>query len=237
MNSVSIIYRACGKEQKIEEFNQSRLNWFNKNKCFKSLYNSFGGKADIYLVWDGDRNNYLFRYITSFDIKEVFSPEKTGNEESLLFCYDLMGKIDSEFLFLTEDDYLYLSNSYEVLMDGLEKFKSAGTVSLYNHPDRVRRKDDITLGQEYILEGKYCYWRTAESNTATFAISKNLFLKHQDEFINCSIHDRLLFINLLKKYNLRHFTPISEKYGSSHVNKFFNSLYIDWEFYNGNIIL
>ena len=237
-NNLTVIYRACGKELDQKEFNQSRPDWFDKKKCFQSFYGNFGNNPNVKIlcVFDGNKENELAKYIESFNIETQYL-SNAGNKGSLIYCYELMKDINSEFVGLFEDDYLWLPNSYPILMDGLTRFKTSGTISLYQHPDRVFRTDDITLGKDYILAGNYCYWRTAESNTATFAISIELFNKHYQEFIDCNIHDRLLFTNLLKKYQLRHFTPVSERFGATHCNKFFSSLYINWETYNNSICL
>jgi|ERR1017187_1085142 hypothetical protein len=238
MNKLSILYRSCNLEIN-GNFNVCRPCWFDKRKSFKSFYNSFGDKEgiDIYLIYDGNENEELYQYISKFKLKHKYLIFVKNNEKSLLYCYNLMSQLDSEFIASFEDDYLWLPNSDKILLEGLEKFNKIATISLYHHPDRLIRKDDVTWGQEYIFNTNSCYWRTSESNTATFAISKELFNKYKQEFINCSIHDRLLFINLLKNWGLRHLNPISEKYGCTHVNKFFFSFFIDWEKYNNSIVI
>ena len=238
MKTLSILYRACHHETTEQSVkNPSRPDFFCKKRCFKSFYQEFGNRndVDITVIFDGNETHELAQYILQFKIKDIIYLTEVGNKASLIYCYNLMSEQESQYIAIFEDDYLWLPNSYHVLLDGLEKFGSSGTISLYNHPDRVTRTDDITFGHEYVLCGKFCYWRTAESNTATFAISTDLFKKYHQEFLDCNIHDRLLFINLLKKYDLRHFTPISERYGCSHVNRYFPSLYIDWEGFNKTI--
>lgn len=238
MKNISIIYRACHLEvTKSSIRNPSRPNWLCKFKAFKSFFNEFGVKdgVEITVVFDGNKNHDLAQYISKFKIKEIIYLDEVGNKESLMFCYNLMNQSASEYVAVFEDDYLWLTKSYDVLMDGLNRFGNAGTISLYNHPDRVFRNDDITFGKDYILAGNFCYWRTAESNTATFAIKTDLFKKYHQEFIDCGVQDRLLFINLLQKYELRHFTPISERFGATHINQYFLSLYIDWYGFNNSI--
>lgn len=237
---LSVIYRACHWETNLESVkNQSRPDWFDKRKCWKSFYSSFGNNPniDITVVFDGNKEHELAVYMQTFEFKNIIYLDEVGNKGSLLYCYDLMRKAESEYILLAEDDYLWLPDSEKILINGLERFGALGTLSLYNHPDRVFRNDDITFGHDYILAGMYCYWRTAESNTATFAIKTDIFKRYSQEFIDCHVQDRLLFTNLLKKYQLRHLTPVSERFGASHVNKFFPSLYIDWEAYNKTICL
>lgn len=236
MRKLFIVYRACSKELVANEFNVSRPQWFDKIKCFKSFWNSFGNKKDVQIkvVFDGNSNNLLFEAISGFISKDdIIFLDNVGNEKSLLFCYDLLkSAADSYYIALFEDDYLWLPNSYEILLQGLDFFSDFGSISLYHHPDRVFRDDDITRGSEFIMVTPSCYWRTGESNTATFALAKHKFDAFFDEFVACSIHDRLLFVNLIKKFNFRHFIPISERFGCTHVNRFFPSLFIDWESYN-----
>lgn len=237
IKKLSAIYRSCNRELKKEEFNKSRPDWFNKFLCFDSFYNSFGDKDDIdvHLVFDGKAEDELAQYITKRNLKSVTYLNNVGNQNSAVACYDILSKTETEYVAVFEDDYLWLDNSRDLLLEGLLRFGEAGIICLYQHPDRVFRTDDVTLGKEYIFAGKSCYWRTAESNTLTFALKKSIFNKHYEEFVNCHIQDRLLFINLLTKYNVRQFTPISETQGGTHVNRFFPALYIDWEKYNNSI--
>jgi hypothetical protein len=236
---LSVLYRACHLEVTPNSIrNPSRPDWFDKKKCFKSFYNSFGDKesVDITVVFDGNKDHELARYISKFKVDIIYLNE-VGNKESLIFCYNLMGKLEGKFCGLFEDDYLWLPYSYEILMEGLEKFGEAGTLSLYQHPDRLTRTDDVTLGSDFIFNTPSCYWRTAESNTATFAIRRDLFNGLKQEFIDCNIHDRLLFVSLLQKYNLRHFTPVSDRFGCSHCNQFFLSYFVNWAGFNNSIII
>jgi hypothetical protein len=236
LKKISIIYRACNRELNTGEFNISRPYWFCKKKCWRNFFNEFGNRSDveILVVFDGNENDELASYIRKYT-NNILYLNNVGNLNSLLFCYDTAKTVDSEFIMFSEDDYLWLDKSCDILIEGLDKFKTHGSVSLYHHPDRIFRNDDITLGHEYITITNSCYWRTAESNTFTFGISKDIFLRYYQEFINCGISDRLLFINLLKKYNFRHFVPISERVGATHVNRFFSTLFIDWERYNHSI--
>lgn len=236
-HQLTIIYRACNKELNKEDFNQSRPEWFSKYKCWKSFYNNFGDNEQIKIivVFDGLPTDELAKYIRQFKVDDIVYLDYKGNKDSLLFCYDLMTKQESKYLGLFEDDYLWQPDSYKIAEEGLLKFGGFGTISLYQHPDRITRQDDITLGREYITVTNSCYWRTAESNTATFLIQTDLFKKLKQEFIDCHVQDRLLFTNLLKKYKLRHFTPISVAYGCTHVNRFFPAFFVDWEKYNESI--
>lgn len=237
MRQLSIIYRACSKELNVSEFNQSRPIWFDKKKCWRSFFDNFGVNKNvrIVVVFDGDKDNDLSQYIKRDNINEIIYLNNVGNKESLIYCYNLAKTIECDYFCLFEDDYLWLPDSYKILIEGLDRFGNFGLISLYHHPDRIFRNDDITLGHEYILATNSCYWRTAESNTATFGTSKKLFDKYFQEFIDCNIHDRLLFTNLIKKYNMRHFTPVSDRYGCTHVNQFFFSLYFNWLEFNNDI--
>lgn len=235
MNNLGIVYRACGKELPGDYFNESRPFWFDKLKCWESFYSNFNKNCDIHVVFDGEKNNPLSEHIGKYNDVNIEYINNAGNKNSLLYCYELMDKLSNMYLGLFEDDYLWLPNSYKIALEGLTNFGSFGTISLYQHPDRITRQDDITLGHEYILATNSCYWRTAESNTATFLIRNDLFKKSKQEFIDCHIQDRLLFVNLLKKHGLRHFTPISSLYGCSHVNRFFPALFTNWEEYNNSI--
>jgi len=73
--------------------------------------------------------------------------------------------------YMCEDDYLHLPDALGVLY-GIRPHLSLGTyVTLYDHPDRYRRGDDLpTNGRSVELWGGR-YWGAVESTAMTFAAS------------------------------------------------------------------
>lgn len=238
MNNLVCLFRACNLEVSIDSIkNISRPNWFSKQKCWLSFYNNFGQKenVNIIVIFDGKPEDELACYIKKFNIKNIVYLNNVGNKESLIYCYNLAEKLDFDYVFFAEDDYLYLPNSYEIMMEGLETFGEIGLVTLYDHPDRYFSNQDITKGHDYIFCCKTFHFRTAESTTGTVSMSKNIFNKVKIELINCNIHDCLFYRNILQKYDIRLFSSIPGIL--THVNKFFLSPLINWEKYNNSIVL
>ena len=235
MNRLLIIFRTCSKET-FGDFKECRPYFFDKKRCFKSFWDNFNNKTntEINVVFDGNIDCNLYRYIQKFT-NNIINVTFCQDTSTLIYCHEYASEKDFDFVYMLEDDFLHLENSYEKLLEGLNIIKNNGFVSLYDHLDRYIRQDDITLGKEHVLLGKTGYWRTAESTTNTVAMSKEILLKTLEEKRNCGNKDRLFFVNCINKYNLRLITPLPAL--STHVNKFFYSPYINWEKYNNSIVL
>ena|SRR3990167_4139796 len=180
MKELAIIYRACPSE--INNPKQGRPSSFSKERCYESFYNNFAHKSDIYVVWDGDKNNRLYEYIekTAHSIN-IISIDVKDNKKSLEACFNLAEKLDNRYLGFVEDDYKWLPKSYEFTIDALKL--GYDPLTLYNHPDRYLRDDrgwyvggtDQTLGRDLVGLTNHGYIRTCESTTGSFMCSKEFF--------------------------------------------------------------
>ncbi len=236
---LTCIYRACPLELEIKDFRVLRKPYFDKHKCFKSFWNSFNNEyCNIIVVWDGEKNNSLFQYISSFPV-EIIETQEHGNTPSLLKCYQLVTQINTPFGYLIEDDYAHLPNSFHVLID---MFFYSDFISLYDHPDRYgpMGKQDITFGKEHIFIGKYCHLRTAESTTMSFGFRKETLNKYYETLIKAAnrgigaADDRGWWREMIG-YGYRLVTPIPGV--NSHLVKDCESPFINWEYYMNSIIL
>lgn len=241
MNELTVIYRAYGGET-IPPFKKERPVWFNKKKCWKSFYDSFGGKCKIHLVWDGDENE-LSEYVSKFVALNKVNYK--GNQESLSYCYDLMASVETPFCANIEDDYLWLPGSYEFLMDALKL--GYDPITLFDHPDRYSLGTnnwytggtDITQGRDYIGVTNYGYVRTCESTTASFASSKNFILMYKEMFHhynnigNGAPEDRKLWRHL-SQLNVRLWSSIGGL--CTHVSLPL-APHGDWEGFNNQMVL
>lgn len=237
MKDLVLIYRAYGSELESKDFSSVRPSFFSKFKCFKSMYDSFGGKADIYVIWDGKLNK-LYDYIHSFKDIEVFDFPNLGNKGSLLQCYSLAEKLQHRYLYFMEDDTLNLPESAEIIFDGLQ----FGLCTSYQHLDRYRNPNsDITLNREHILLGNKCYWRTAESTVCTVAMSRHVFNEIVDNLYHfChkgenSPDDRGLFRYIYQHKGIRLYSSLPAF--STHIDKNNMSPFVDWEAFSDSIVL
>ena len=239
MNNLLVIYRACNKELN-GEFNISRPSWFSKKKCWKSFYNEFGNKpnVNIILVFDGNLNEELAKYIKDDNIINFYYLDNVKNKESLIYCYNLANKSNFNYVFFAEDDYLYLPDSYKIMMEGLESFgKQNQFITLYDHFNRYLPPNitgDVTTGHDYCLITKSTHWRSSDSTTGSVAITKELFDKIKDRLLFHNIHDCAFYREMLNN-GYRVFNCIPGK--STHVNHIYTSPLINWEKYNNSIIL
>jgi hypothetical protein len=227
---LTVIYRACHLEQSSETYNVVRPQWFDKKKCFKSLYDEFGRKSKIVVVWDGDAG-LLLDYITGFKV-DIIERNYKSNKESLLYCYNLAEQFKTD-IFFAEDDYLFLPGCREIMEEGIARF---GIMTCYDSIDRYNfiGKTDLTFGQEHITIGSQCHFRTAESTTGSIGFSYEKYLRLKSDLIHFNVNDRPFYRHILTK-GFRLFSSIPGY--MTHVNNdTFGALY-DWEKFNNSIIL
>jgi len=232
------IYRACSYEMDKSQFNNTRPEWYDKKDCFLSFYQSWTNHLkpeDIHIVFDGSDTEELAKYIQAFKIgsflaidqkeKETFLSAHKG-DLALLKSYEVAEKIDFDSVYFIEDDYMHTPDAIKVLDGGLKNFKNV-LFTLYDHPDRYTRTDDITKGQEQVLVSQDCHWRTAESTTCTFAMTKEVFDFVKNDLRMFKMEDRDLWRYLFNRHQMRLLTPMPGK--STHVNKFFMTPFFEVE--------
>lgn len=223
MGKINIIYRGCNLESPKDPLRKGRPEGFDKTDCFYTLHRAIENSNNIdkiFIIIDGDKG-FLSDYIESLGYNITYINVRS-NEKSLKYCYDLAHSLDdSNNIYFIEDDYWHVENALDIINEGVENL---GLVTGYDHLDRYVRTDDITLGKEHIVLTENRHWRTAESTTCTWAVSKTIFNKifilAQQELLN----DRRFFRTLISQYNIRLFTPIpsvSTHLMADHISPFF----------------
>jgi glycosyltransferase involved in cell wall biosynthesis len=228
------IYRACNAELDPKDFRALRPSWFSKVHCFESLLRSIDHSRqaiDIYVVFDGDQNSDFEKYIKSKPIKDFKSVNHKSDTLSLLSCYELAGELDFKSVYFLEDDYLHTPDAMEVLFDGLNAFPN-NLITLYDHPDRYARGDDLTKDRESVLISELSHWRTAESTTNTTAMTRDMFLSIRKTLMDFGNRDRDKFRALLHK-NIRLINPVPGR--ATHVHNDFFSPFVDWASNNAEV--
>lgn len=238
---LTILFRVCNKELKKEEFNVSRPYWFDKRRCLFSFFQNFSNRenVNIIVIFDGKPDEELSQYIIkNFRIDRIHHLYNVGNKESLIYCYNLAKELEFDYVFFAEDDYLYLQNSYNIMIEGLESVGDQAFITLYGHLNRYLPPDktgDVTFGKEYILLSKSSFWRSEDSTTGSVAMTKNMFNIVKDDLIKHNVSDCAFYREQYLQYNRRVFSCLPPK--STHVNRFFASPMINWEEYNNSVIL
>jgi hypothetical protein len=222
------IYRACNAEMTSDTFKAERPEWFDKKKCWLSFYESWIASQkprDIHVVFDGDENCDFANYIKSFKIGKFVSIDYRNNGLSLLCCYELANTMTFDGIYFIEDDYIHTKEAIQMLKNGVDAFQDF-MITLYDHPDRYTRDDDVTRGRESIYMNQDCHWRTAESTTCTVAMSNKTFNNIIKDMMVFSNQDRQMFRHFVNR-GVRLLTPITGQ--ATHVNKFFMSPFKNWE--------
>lgn len=153
-----------------------KLSHATKEYCLNNFLKEFDKPDnDITIVADNVTEQSLYEFIMS-KIKTNIHVEHTklGNALSFIYCIEnACGKIkNTDYFYMSEDDYLYLPNSCDILKEGLEL---SDYVTLYDHPDKYI--DAISGGNPQIENGgeitrlvltKSSHWKITNSTTGTF---------------------------------------------------------------------
>lgn len=118
---------------------------------------------------------------------------------------------------------MHCNNAIDCIYIGVKKF---GLITGYDCSDRYTRDDDICKGQESIYYHKGVHWRTAESTTCTWAVSKEMKDRVISYSKNHGLSDRNMFRHMYSN-GIRLYQPIPGV--STHVHEPFMSPGIDWE--------
>ena len=183
----------------------------------------------IHVIWDGP-DSPLLDYIKSSKPDGLMMVSENGTA-SINHQWPLADSLDGDFLYFLEDDYLHVPEADEIFFEGADKFP---LFTLYDHPDRYTRTDDITAGKDLLKITKSCHWRTAESTTSTWACSRELWPHISAWAKQCGCHDRLFFQELVRR-GTRLWTPIPGK--ATHSRSDFPSPMVDWENISNGVTL
>lgn len=222
--TLDIIYRCCGKETGTLSHREIRPSWFCKLKCLKSICDMLPiGGFSLHIVYDGP-DSVLLKYILNDSVNfESIIRVNDGSNASIKHQWPIADSLWGDYIYFVEDDYLHAPDAAKILMEGSDKFD---LVTLYDHPDRYTRTDDVTKSHESVEITKSCHWRTAESTTSTFGISRGLWKEVRTTAIECGAHDRMFFRKLIER-GYRLWTPMPAQ--STHCFTEFLSPLRDWQ--------
>ena len=223
---IDIIYRCCEEDTKL----QFRPYWFSKLKSLKNTVNVFQ-RSKIHIIHDGP-NGLLWRYINkhSHQFESINKINLSSNAQSLIYCYDFAEKLNTDFIYFLEDDYMHTPDAEEVLIDGVLTISSNyqhSVFTLYDHPDRYARADDYDFGRTKLKLSQLRHWRSAESTTCTWGISFKQFVLIKDNAKYWNIRDREFFRYLYSEGTFDLWQPITG--ASTHCHKPFLSPLVDWD--------
>jgi hypothetical protein len=238
-----IIYRTCGGEDTRSEHKRRRphaeldpppivrTDWFDKRAYFTSVARELDDEVRMTIVYDGDRaalRDYIVeQWVTRYPRRFTLHPIAVhDNRRSLLECYRIAdADASSDAFYFLEDDYLHREGWLRVLREGLEQLPPDAVITLYDHPDRYQRSDDVTSGRESIRLTPSTHWRTAESTTCTCAMRQALWQQVRGVFITGGIRDRQVYRALIERH-VRLWQPVPGYSTHDHIKKL--SPLVDW---------
>ncbi len=230
--------------------NHERPDWFNYEKCFKSLLDSLDEKlCKLIVVFDGTaENHYVTKYKSqyNYDIIQINAGNDfASNTKTFEYIKSLDYIKENDLIAVFENDYLYLDwikdivflyyyninyqiwdNTYVSLFDHLDKY-------VFNHPNEDGDYSMYANLKSQIYLGLSRYWREVPSTCGSFLISKIVFDKDYD--IHTSGNADNTRFGECQKRGRKVLTPMASL--STHANKFFIAPFVDWKYINDNIKL
>jgi hypothetical protein len=200
--TLRVIYRAApGGNRK------QRPDWFSKWLCLGTFLRAADrlppDALDLRFFCDGPLPEPVASAMTRFGKVEVL--DRLGNSKSYL--YALQAVTDASLprgdgVYLVEDDYLHLPDALTSLAAALAEAPRGSYLTLYDHPDRYTRTDDLRPpGRAAAILGAR-HWLSVESTNMTFATTVGTL--RRDRIIHWGFarftgypHDRALWRTLL----------------------------------------
>lgn len=164
---MKIFYRISDGSYKKERFPHA-----TKQNCLENFLQHFP-KEEITLYADNVTNE-TFEWLQSYNIDLKRTNGGSSAAGFRLIMEDALLLSNNEIVYFVEDDYFHLKNSYQILLEGLER---VDYISLYDHVDKYIPGN--LGGNPFIDEGggedtkvfltKSRHWKLTNSTTMTFA--------------------------------------------------------------------
>ncbi len=172
--------------------------------CLKSLKNSLGSlRIKMFALLDNCTPKWedLFNKYFNKNELEVLHLKKAGEIGSMEVAMNILIKQKfSEIVYMAEDDYFYLPNQFEKMVEFFKKNNSeVDFITPYDHLDHYTLPLHNYQSKIKLFEGKH--WRTVATTCNTYLTSKKNLIKTKDIFLK-SYSSQKIFTNfILKKKN------------------------------------
>jgi len=195
--TLHVIYRAS------PGIGKNRPPGFSKAECLSTFLRSFESVegARVTFLVDGEIPEDVLRVMTEFG--ETMLLPGVGNCGSYLQALDtaISTEAGASHIYFCEDDYFHTVDALRSFVDALSEAPLSTYLTLYDHPDRYRRADDLGIPgpQVCLLAGRH--WRSVESSAMTFGSSRETitrdapFLRLAARFTHYP-HDRAMWRTL-----------------------------------------
>jgi hypothetical protein len=153
--------------------------------CLKSFKKSIGKlKVKIFVLLDNcpSEYEYLFREYFSTEDLELIRLDEIGNTGTFELQIKLLLEQNySQFIYFAEDDYFYLTDQFEAMVNFLKRNPSdVDFISPYDHLDSYTSALHKHQSKVKIFGGKH--WRTDSSTCLTFLTTKSNLQKTRKIF-------------------------------------------------------
>ncbi|WP_428235437.1 hypothetical protein [Gracilimonas sp.] len=177
---IHFIYRSAPGDSKSE----ARPVYFDKKHCLISFIHSVQAlpdknRGDLIFLNDGNIDSSIIEIMETVN-SSIETLEGVGNSPSLRFAHHLVLKSnwpEEDLVYFAEDDYLYRNEAFQYMLHAAEDISEAHYFTLYDHPDRYTRNDDVNDGLSKILKSRDLHWRTVESTCQSYGVRLQSFKK------------------------------------------------------------
>jgi hypothetical protein len=199
----------CESTEKIKEFNQKKMKWFNIlirtsnrpnyfKKCISSILNQTYNYYHVYICYDKDESlSYLDEYrkndkITFFQVNETSSEKYKFN----LYCNNLLDRVEQGYIIFLDDDNYFVSNdAFNILNISMKKYKII--TWKFIRPDKLIYKNNLNtplvLGE--IDTSNVCFNSSIKNDSRWKDKQYGDFNYFRPLFDNCNINDKI-FLDL-----------------------------------------
>jgi hypothetical protein len=181
--TIKVYYRLSNQQAGIHK---NKIPNANKKTCLENCINKFGIE-NITVIGDNLNQEHL-EWLRDLGITfiEVSNGNGSGTFRDALI-YAIEENLESDFVYLLEDDFLHKEESKGLLIEALNSYDSY--VTLYDHPDKYINKEDG--GNPFIEENgevtrlvktENIHWKITNSTVMSFAARVSR-LKHDYELL------------------------------------------------------
>ena len=153
--------------------------------CLSSLKKSLGSlKFKIWAILDSCPQNWeeLFKKYFNEEELEIVNVENAGEVGSLKVAMNiLLDQEFSEYIYMAEDDYYYLPQQFEKMINFIKFNSNVDFITPYDHPDYYFHK--LHEYSSYIKVFFGLHWRTVSTTCNTYLTTKAVLFQTKDVFL------------------------------------------------------
>ena len=220
-----IAYRIYPGVSKVPPFfsdDKYKLSYF----CLKSFKESLGKlKVKMIVLLDNCPSEYveLFKKFFKEEDLELIQLQGIGNLRTFALQIKYLSEQNySDIVYFAEDDYFYMPDQFEEMVNLLKENEDVDFVSPYDHPEDYSSK--LHNHPNYLKSTDMRHWRTASSTCLTFLTDKKTLNEAKNVLSSYSRgnHDASMWFSLTR-YNLNPLKALKNLNDRVFINLLLNS--------------